>query len=215
MPANVDQPINSLVIFKDVQAHTKTVNDILFIDEKNLFITASSDGSCKIYELSSLRLLKRLNFRTSLNDKSNLSMRSLCFNRYTNKLFTMQARGKGETYVTKWNLDSSFSPDSSVMVSNSVCTGMDLHIGSSVIGLGDCEGKVIYVDSDSMKVIKQIVVNETTVRAVVFSKSNLLSGTANNALKMNAIVKPGLISLWTVLKLLLLIVIIYAARKTN
>jgi len=73
-------------LFKELQTHTKQINDIIYIAEKKIvtsilkynikIITASADGSCKLFDLQ-FKQLKHLNFRESIDQKQNLSMRGL------------------------------------------------------------------------------------------------------------------------------------------
>ena len=70
---------------QDIQAHSRLINDILVLNEKNFvsllilikIITASADGCTKIFDIKTLNVLKSLNFRENADNK-NLSMRSLC-----------------------------------------------------------------------------------------------------------------------------------------
>lgn len=69
---------------QDIQAHSRLINDILVLNEKNFvsllilikIITASADGCTKIFDIKTLNVLKSLNFRENADNK-NLSMRSL------------------------------------------------------------------------------------------------------------------------------------------
>ena len=90
-------------LIKETQAHFKSINDILFIDDRNLIITAGADGCCKIFEATSLKLLKKLSFRVSLSDKFNYSMRGMRYDKYSGYLYTIEAPLRDHTYLSKWD----------------------------------------------------------------------------------------------------------------
>jgi WD40 repeat protein len=175
------------------------------MDDLKLLATVSSDGSCKIFELSSLNQLKKLTFRVDLTERQNYSMRGIRYNSSNKSLFTIQSPKKGGTYLTKWDANRNFEPVSSIIVSDTICTSMDFSREYNLIGLGDCKGSLIYVDaSGDMSVIKEVFLTEITIKSVVFKNGNLISGTADNALKLNYIYKRNLISLFGIFKILLM-----------
>jgi WD40 repeat protein len=196
-------------LVKESQAHFKSINDILFIEDKNMLVTAGADGLCNIFEISTLKLLKKLCFKVKEEEK-NYSMRGLRYDNCTSSLFTIQAPLRGSTYLTKWDLRNNFCPISTVLVSDSICTSIDYSPFYDLIGLADCKGSLIYVNpSGEMSKIKEVDVSEITIKSVAFKDSNLISGAADNALSLNYIYKPNLISLTSTLKMFLFIFFVY------
>jgi WD40 repeat protein len=180
------------------------------MDDSKLLATVSSDGSCKIFEVPSLNQLKKLTFRVDINERQNYSMRGLRYDPKNKILFTIQSPKKGCTYLAKWDAGRNFEPVNTIIVSDTICTSMDFSREYNLIGLGDCKGSLIYVDaSNSMSVIKEVFLSEITIKSVVFKKGNLISGTAENVLKLNYIYKRNLISFFGIIKVVLMFMFLY------
>jgi len=180
------------------------------MEDINLLATVSTDGSCKIFELKTLNELKKLSFRVNLEEKQNYSMRGLRYDNINNLLFTIQSSKRGGTYLTKWDIRRNYEPVNTILVSDTICTSMDLSKEYNLIGLGDCKGSLVYVDpSSDMSVIKEVSLSEITIKSVVFKKGNLISGSADNALKLNYIHKRKLFSFFGILKILFFFMVIY------
>ncbi len=180
------------------------------MDDLNLIATVSSDGSCKIFELKTLNELKKLSFRVNLDEKQNYSMRGLRYDNNNKLLFTIQSSKRGGTYLTKWDIRKNFEPVNTILVSDTICTSIDFSKEYNLIGLGDCKGSLVYVDpSSNMSVIKEVSLSEITIKSVVFKKGNLISGTADNALKLNYIYKRKLFSFFGTVKIFIFLMIIY------
>jgi hypothetical protein len=193
-------------LIRDTQAHFKSINDILFIDEKNLVVTAGADGQCKIFETTSLKMLKKLSFRLSLSEKSNYSLRGMRYDKYGGFLYTIQAPMRGYTYLTKWDAKNNFNPVSSIEVSDSICTSIDYNPLYDLIGLADCKGSLVYVDPrGQMSKVKEVPLSEITIKSVAFKNGNLISGAADNALQMNYIYKASLISYTFLIKFFMIV----------
>lgn len=193
---------------KSLQAHIKSINDICYIDNKNMIVTASGDGTCKIFELSTLKLLKKLSFRVNLTEK-NYSMRGLNYDNYSNVLYTFQAPLRGYTYLTKWDVKNNFDPISSIPLVEGTCTQMDFSIKYNLLALGEAKGKLIFVDpSGSMKITKEIVIRDTTVKSVVFKNKNVIAGSLDNSLQLIKMVRGGSF-LQSFTKLFILAILIY------
>jgi hypothetical protein len=187
------------------------------MEDRNLVITASSDGLCKIFETSTLKLLKKLSFKIK-EDEKNYAIRGLKYDKNSGFLYTIQAPLRGYTYLTKWDVKNNFNPVKSIDVSDSICTSMDYHPFYDLIGLADCKGSIIYVDASQMFKIKEVPIREITIKSVAFKDSNIISGAADNALAMDYIYKPKLISFTSLFKLLLIVLygyFIYTKIKEN
>ena len=173
-------------------------------------ITAGADGCCKIFEATSLKLLKKLSFRVSLNDKFNYSMRGMRFDKYSGYLYTIEAPLRGHTFLTKWDTRNNFNPLSTIKVSDSICTAIDYNPLYDLIGLADCNGNISYVDpTGEMIKIKEIALSEITIKSVAFKNGNLITGAADNALQMNYICKRNIVSISGLFKIVLLILFAY------
>jgi WD40 repeat protein len=195
---------------KESQAHLKSINDILIIDDKNLILTAGSDGVVKIYELTTLKLLKKLSFKVDINEKSNYSMRGMKYDKYGGFLYTIQAPMRGRTYLTKWDGKNNFTPVNTLEVSDTICTSIDYSPLYDLIGLSDCKGSLIYVDaSKNMNRLKEVYLSEITIKSVAFKNGNLVSGAADNALQLNYIYKPNLVSFTFLMKLFVFVLVAY------
>ncbi len=173
-----------------------------------MVISASSDGLCKIFETSTLKLLKKLSFKTK-EDEKNYSIRGLKYDKNYGFLYTIQAPLRGYTYLTKWDVKNNFNPIKSIDVSDSICTSMDYQPFYNLIGLADCKGSLIYVDAYNMRKIKEVPIREITIKSVAFKDSNIISGSADNALAMDYIYKPQLISFTSLLKLFFVVLYAY------
>lgn len=175
-----------------------------------MVITAGADGCCKIFDVNTLKLLKKLSFRRSLEEKSNYSMRGMRYDSASGFLYTIQAPLRGVTYLTKWDLKNNFSPVSSILASETICTAIDLNPSYGIIALSDCQGKVVYVSVDGMmKKLKEEDVSEITIKSIAFKGENLVSGAADNSLKLNYIYKKSLISFTSFLQIIVLILFVF------
>ncbi len=176
-----------------------------------MIITAGGDGSTKIFELKTLRLLKKLTFRASTKESTNYPMRGLKYDSYYGCLYTIQAPRRGSCYLTKWNAKN-FEPVNSIIVSDTICTSMDYSPYYNMIGIADCGGKLIQVDvSGDMKVVSTAVISENTVKTVTFKNGNLITGAADNALKLNHVKSSimGSFSFGFILKFIVIFLIAY------
>lgn len=210
MQYNTDKSIKSATIFKDAQVHARVINDILILPHKQLLITASGDGTCKVFDLTSLKTLKRLSFRQSLNELMNYPMRSIRYDKDENVLYTLQAPMKGSSYVTKWSVDRSFDPISSIQVSHTVASTFDYDPKLSLVSVADSEGYLTYINADgNMNKIKSISIGENMIRSVSLIKGSLISGSVDNFLKVSPIYNQGMFSLTLLSKLLFIALLIY------
>lgn len=209
--------INAINLLKETQAHSKSVNDILFIEEKNFLITASSDGYCKIFEMSTLKMLKKISFRLNQEEKNNYSIRGIKYDKNSNSLFTIQAPMRGDTYLTKWSVSNNFQPIETIFITDTIACTLDFSPKFNLISVADCKGGLIYVDPNGdMSIIKKIKFeNESTIKSIAFKNHNVISGTADNALQLNTIYTPNFISLTLIFKILIVAFIAYCIYIRN
>ena len=207
---NLNDSIIKPVLIKETQSHIKSINDIAFIDDKNLVVTAGADGMCKIFEINTLKLLKTISFRQNLSEKFNYSFRGIKYDPFSCSLFTIQAPLRGPTFLTKWNVRNNFEPEASLKVCDSICTSIDFSPSYEVVGLADCNGLIFYIDaSGQMSKIKELSASQTTVKSIAFKDQNLVSGSADNELQLNHIYKRNFISFIGLIKLIILVYIGY------
>lgn len=202
-------------MFKELQIHSKGINDVVFVENKNMIVTASADGTCKIFELTTMKILKSLSFKPSINDK-NCLMRRVKYDNYSNMLFTIEGNLRGNTYLTKWDVSNNFEPVDTIVVSGVACTSMDYSPRHQLVGIADCEGSVIYVDGNNLAINKKLRISDITVKSVSFIGNNLVAGTADNSLSLNYLYKGNMITLGFLFKICLLIFIgIYLHKRIN
>jgi WD40 repeat protein len=196
--------IENIKVFKETQAHVKSINEILIIDQLGYLITASSDGFCKIYELASMRFIKKICFRVDQGEKNHI-MRGCRYDRYNNYLYTLQTptSTKDEvSYVTKWDIGSGFEPLNTIKINGLTGLCIDFSPYDKIIGIGAGQGSLVYIDPSSiMKITKKLRISENTIKSVSFRDSHLFSGIADNSFQMNSIYKSGYGSIRSFFKL--------------
>ena len=158
-----------------------------------------------------MRILRNLSFRANSFDKQNYSMRGMRYDKKQNMLFTIQAPQTGNSYLTKWDVNS-FSPVNTIKASNNVLSSIDLSEKNGVIILGGCEGNLYYYDSNNLDRIKTISIGEMTIKSVAISNNDSISGTTDNLLIINPIYRKSFVSISILLKILLFILFIYYIR---
>ena len=173
-----------------------------------MIITSSTDGYCKVLELSGLRLLRNLCFRVSESEKNNYCIRGIRYDRRNRHLFTIQSPMRGSTYLTKWDLNT-FSPINTVKASDKIVISMDYSESRGKLALGGSESDLIFFDAGSLSKAKSFNLGQNSVKTVCFGENILMAGTTDNALIMNNIYGSSPISISTILKLLILALFIY------
>lgn len=151
--------------------------------------------------------------RKSVEEKHNYSLKGLVYDKQGGFLYSIQAPLRGYTYLTKWDAKNNFSPINSIEISDSICTSIDYSPRFDLLAMADCKGSLIYVDpsgaSGQMSKIKEVFLSEITLKSIAFKNENLVSGAADNALQLNYIYKPSLISFTFVFKILFLVIFAY------
>ncbi len=195
-------------LIKDFQAHTRDINNIIILEDKNILITCSSDTSVKMFELNTLRSLGKLTFRLNKNERKGYLFRSMILDEKRNILYTTQAPLTGDCYITKWNLNDGFKPIDSARIGNVSTASMDFDYASGTLAVGDNKGSVVYVDAGSLEKNKEINVSELTIKTVRYYKGRLITGCADNSIRVLANYPKGIFSFVNILKVLLLAFII-------
>lgn len=175
-----------------------------------MIITCSSDGSCKVMELTTLRNLMKLTFRLDLSEKKGYLFRSIFYDENSRYLYTTQAPLTGDSYITKWYVPDGFRPiDSSKITGVSTCS-IDYDINSGTLAIGDNKGSVIYMDSNTLGKNKEIKISEAglSIKSVKYYKGNLIASSADNNIKVLGNYSQGFFSFFGLIKMVLFIIVI-------
>lgn len=195
-------------MLKDFQAHLKYINDIVIIESKNMLVTCSSDGTCKVMEINTLKVLDILTFRIDINEKKGYLFRSIFYDERSKYLYTTQAPLIGDSYITKWHVPSGFRPiDSSKITGVSTCS-IDYDNFSNTICIGDNKGSLIFIDAGSLDKNKEIHVDEMSITSVKYHRGNLISSSGDNNIRVINNYSTGLFSFFGLIKMLLFVLII-------
>ena len=202
---------------ENTSAHIRTINSIIVIPEKKILITASGDGTCKMFEIATLKMLKKISFRASIEESSNYFMRDIQYDSYNNVLYTLQSPLRGKSFITKWDMYKGLSPISTIEVNDIVCSAMDYNKNTGVIGVVDCEGHLIYIDTKGeMKKIKKLTLGENMIKCGAFYGNQFISGSVDNILRMSKSYTSGLISIGFLFKIILIgLVVFHIYNKAN
>jgi WD40 repeat protein len=207
-----DEKFEEFKLIKEQQAHSRDINEFIFLNDK--LVSASSDGTARIFELATLKFLKFLSFRVEEKER-NYSFRAIRHDKYNNCLISIQTPKEGNTYIIKWDIRN-FSPISTVCINNSVITSVDFSEKYGILGLGDRSGKIFFYDSSSLVKLGEKVIGEMTVKSVSFKGNYLICGSADNALILSDIVRGNSISITFILKLVFLVLfVLYILNKKN
>ena len=195
-------------LVKDFQAHLRDINDIVIIEQKNILITCSSDGTCKVMELATLRNLMKLTFRLNINEKKGYLFRSIYYDERNKYLYTTQAPLTGDSYITKWFVSDGFRPIDSTKITGVSTCSIDHDYESGTLVLGDNKGSVIFIDSSSLSKIKEVNVSEISIKSIKYHKGNVISSSADNNIRVLKNFSKGFFSLFGFIKIVLCILVI-------
>jgi len=155
-----------------------------------------------------LRSLSKLSFRLSKNDNKGYLFRSIFYDEKNNLLYTTQAPLTGDSYITKWNVNDGFKPIESAKICNVSTCSIDLDYNSKTLGIGDNKGSVIYMDANSLNKNKEINISELNVKTLKYYKGNLITGCADNSIRVLGNYSKSIFSLMNLIKILLFAFII-------
>ena len=198
--------ISSIDLLKENKnAHIRNINNMIIIPNKKLLLTVSGDGSCKMFELTTIQLLKKVSFRMNIQENSNYFMRDLAYDKYSNVIYTLQSPLRGKSFITKWNVYKNLEPIETVEVSNVVCSSMTYSEDMGVLGVTDSEGGVLYVDAGkNMKVIKRLSIGENMIKCGGFYRGKFVSGSVDNFIRLNNAYEGSCCSFSTIVFLILI-----------
>lgn len=173
-----------------------------------MLISCSSDGTCKIFEIPSLRNLSKLTFRNNINEKKGYLFRSMIFDEKNNYLFTNQAPLTGDSYITKWDVNKGFKPIDSAKICNVSTASIDIDYNSNTLAIGDNKGSIVFLDACTLEKNKEIRDSELTIKTVKYHRGNLISGSADNSIRVHKNHSKGIFTFKNILKILFLAFII-------
>jgi len=173
-----------------------------------MLITCSSDGTCKVMELSTLRNLMKLSFRLNINEKKGYLFRSIYYDEKSKYLYTTQAPLTGDSYITKWYVPDGFRPIDSAKITGVSTCSIDYDGQSGTLAIGDNKGSIIYMDSGSLNKNSEINVSEISIKSIKYFKGNVISSSADNNIRILKNYSQGFFSFFGFIKMILFILVI-------
>ena len=184
--------INSInEIASNKNAHLRGINKIEFCskNKNNFLITASGDGTCKIFNITSpnIQMVSFFSFRQSLSEPANYFMRDLIYVQEKNLVYTIQSPKEGASFLTKWDLSNvnSVKPLETIKISRVPCPSFDITENKKYLGITDIEGKIFFVDAKNMKITGWKKIGEEMLRNCKFYNNYLITGSIAHCLKIN------------------------------
>lgn len=184
-------------IASNENAHYRNINKIVFSqrNEQKYLITASGDGTCKIFDISEpsgnqMKMTCFFSFRQSLSEPANYFMRDIIYIKEKHIAYTIQSPRNGNSFLTKWNLTNvnSAKPIQTIEVSNVPCTSFDLSGDQNYLGITDSEGQIIFVDTKNMMVSGKKKIGEEMLKHCKFYNDFLITGSIGYMLRINKLI---------------------------
>lgn len=173
-----------------------------------MLITCSSDGTCKVMELTTLRNLMKLTFRLDINEKKGYLFRSIFYDDKSRYLYTTQAPLTGDSYITKWYVPDGFRPIDSAKITGVSTCSIDYDRQSGTLAIGDNKGSIIYMDSSSLVKNKEINISEISIKSIKYFKGYIISSCADNNIRVLRNYNQGFFSFFGLIKMVLFILVI-------
>ena len=190
-------------IGENLTAHLKAINNLEIIIKKKgaveLVVTASGDGTCKVFDVlkpennKPLRLISKFSFRQKESEPYNYFMRDLIYDEYYGYLYTLQSLQRGKSFLTKWSLQNvnNILPLDTLNVSETTCSSISLHHSKKYIGVTDCEGEISFVNCADMTVLGSRTIGENMIKCGCMSGNYYITGGAmDNTVRISG-VKTG------------------------
>ena len=193
-------------------AHLRSINRIIICSSKKIFLTASGDCSCKLWEIASLKQLAKCSFRVSLSELSNYYMRDIAFNAKDNLVYTIQSPIKGTTYLTKWNLSKNLAPIKTVFIGEICHKSIVYDRKLNTLAIGSSDGSICFVDGSSLQINGVVKASENEINCIKYHNGKVLAGSANGTLKLVKVVRSSFLSFKFVA--LVILVSLLVASKT-
>ena len=188
---NIDE-INSInEIASNKNAHLRGINKIEFCskNKNNFLITASGDGTCKIFNITSppIQMVSFFSFRQSLAESANYFMRDLIYVKEKNLVYTIQSPKEGASFLTKWDLSNvnSVKPIHTIKISHVPCPSFDISDNKKYLGITDREGRIFFVDVNNMIITGWKRIGENMLKHCKFYKNYFVTGSIEYILAIN------------------------------
>ena len=176
-------------------AHYRGINKIAFGFKNtiNFLITASGDGTCKIFEISKpniktfLKMVSFFSFRQFIFEPANYFMRDLIFVNDKNIVYTLQSPKEGKSFLTKWDASNInfVKPIKTIKISNVPCPSFELTKDKNYFGITDREGRIFFVDANNMVLTGSSKIGEDMLRHCKFYKNYFITGSISSIMKIN------------------------------
>lgn len=199
-------------ICENLTAHSRIIYNIIILPKKSLILTASGDGTVKLFEINKEKgfvFLKKISFRTNISETSNYFMRDMFYDSNENYLYTLQSHLKGRSYMTKWNVSTNFTPIETIIVSENVCSSMKYNKNCNGFGVTGCDGSVYFVDKNGDMSIKRVKLGENMIKCGMFYGKNFITGSTDNYLRVTSYKKKGCLSLFGLIKFIIFLLIVF------
>ena len=191
-----NEEINSIdEMASNPNAHFRGINKIEFgfKNKINYLITASGDGTCKIFEISKpsfktfLKMVSFFSFRQFISEPANYYMRDLIFINEKNIAYTIQSPKEGKSFLTKWDVSNinSVKPIKTINISNVPCPSFDLTEDKKYFGITDREGRIFFVDENNMVITWLKKIGEDMLKNCRFYKKYFITGSIGYMLRIN------------------------------
>ena len=179
-------------IASNTNAHWRGINKIFFGKKNNInfLITASGDGTCKIFDITNPSLIKNVSFfsfRKTHSEPANYLMRDLIYINEKNLAYTIQSLQKGKSFLTKWNTSNInfVEPIETIEISRVPCTSFDITENKKYLGITDSQGKIFFVDAKNMEICWWGKIGEEMLKKSLFYKEYLITGSIDSKVRIS------------------------------
>ena len=209
----IDDEIDSInELSSNENAHWGGIKKILFGFKNKIkfLITASVDGTCKIFNITdpkkNIQVISYFSFRQFLHEPANYFMRDLIYINDKNIAYTIQSPREGKSFLTKWDVSNInyIKPIHTIKISNVPCSSFDLSEDNKYLGITDREGRIFFVEANNLIITGWKQIEENMLKYCRFYKNYLITGSIANMLKINKIKSGFNSSLLTIILYLIL-----------
>jgi len=150
----------------DLVGHTGSVNHLNISSDDHLLCSSSDDKTCRIFDLQTGSLLKRLTFGEE-NKTANLKFACAYFSRTHSHLFTIQnSERNGPAFFTVWNIEDGFQPEKTTKLHKMAITSSCLNDEGTYMGLGTVDGRSKIFNIQKMDVNCEVEAHDLIVKSV-------------------------------------------------
>lgn len=153
--------------------------------------TASKDGTCKVWNVTTKALLVNIPYIDGLSGVGSASgaaktvqyeCRGCCFSPEGQHLYTIQSARRGATHLIKWKLEQTGTekkkkleaiPEKYVLATKIPSTRLKINDSGSLLALGTAEGQVVIFSTENLSKISTKVCHDLPVTGMGFAPSQL------------------------------------------